>query len=103
MDTRSRFTVQKLVVKCVRGGERFASRGGRRQPDLRNSPWGRIWARDRARRRHWVGVIVAPVSPFVARWTEQLTCAAFGVILFLVGFALRALRYWATLVNLDIR
>ncbi len=50
-----------------------------------------------------VGVIVAPVSTFVARWTEQVTCAALGVILVLVGFALRPLRYWATLVNLDIR
>ena len=48
---RPRFTRQKLVVKCVRGSDSPLG-DGRRQPDLRNWPWGRIWARDRARRRY---------------------------------------------------
>ena len=102
MDTRSRFTVQKV------GGEVCA--GGSDSPlgEVTSSLTygirrGVVFGPEIERGVAMVAVIVAPVSPFVARWTEQVTCTAFGVILFLVGFALRSLRYRATLLNLDIR
>jgi hypothetical protein len=96
---RPRFTKQKLVVMCVRG---VAIRLSGRSPAALTHGIGRgvVFGPEI---ELGVGEIVVPVSPFVAWWTEQVTCAAFGVILVLVDFALRSLRYWATLVNLDIR
>jgi hypothetical protein len=51
-----------------------------------------------------IGASRRGMSPYVEWWTDMLPTqrlGAFGAVL--VGFALRLLQYWTTLLNLDVR